>query len=212
MVQKLFKTYFLIILLLVACNSNEDNKQTSNNYNSEEISNQSEKTKETNKTNESINSSGNNLSLEKKFLPPNFLVKKIEIEAQNHSIKLVIDYVLSEKLYKILEQYKDYYFMIEYPEELSNLTSVKNSKPVKGPLPKNGQLSNSVTIISSWNNAIPENLINKLNKGELRYNLVILDKEMFPVHVFNDIQWYQTFDPNKGSNIIFDDEESKQEN
>ncbi|TCS78626.1 hypothetical protein [Tepidibacillus fermentans] len=212
MIKKLFKTYFLVVLLLVACDNNEYSKQISNHHSSKEMPNQIEKNKEHSKKDDSTNSSGKNLTLEKKFLPPNFLVKKIEIEAKNHSLTLVMNYVLSEKLYEILKQYKDYYFVIQYPEEFSTLTNVKNSKPVKGPLPTNGQLSYSVTFLTSWSNDIPKDLINKINNGELRYNLIILDKEMFPVHIFNDVQWYQTFDPNKGSNIIFDEKKNEKEN
>ncbi|MCL6585421.1 MAG: hypothetical protein K6T72_02735 [Anoxybacillus sp.] len=212
MMRKLLKTYCLMVLLFAACDDNEDSKQISSNYTSEKPSNQVEKNNKADKEVESVNASESKLSLEKQFLPPNFLVQKLSIEAKNRSIKFVMDYVLSEKLYEVLEQYKDYYFMIEYPEELFNLTNVKKSKPVKGPLPKNGQLSNSVTIVTSWNNDIPNSLMHKINKGELRYNLIILDKEMFPVHIFNDVQWYQTFDPNKGFNIIIDDKKTNSEN
>lgn len=48
-------------------------------------------------------------------------------------------------------------------------------------------------IESSWSAAISEALIQKLHKGESRYNLVILDQERSPIHIFNDVQWYQTF-------------------
>ncbi|MCG6796242.1 hypothetical protein [Geobacillus sp. YHL] len=145
------------------------------------------------------------LSLEQKFLPPHFLVNQFTAKATSRSIELTIHYTISQQLYRLLEQYQDYYFVIQYPEELSRLTHVDRSNAVKGPLPANGRLSYAITMTSTWATDIPKDLIDRINHGDLRYNLVILDKERFLVHIFNDVQWYQSFDPNKGSSVMSED-------
>ncbi|ANB55910.1 hypothetical protein GFC29_3027 [Anoxybacillus sp. B7M1] len=78
----------------------------------EEVPAQAEETKEVNGALESADSPHSRLSLGQQFLPPHFLVKKFTVEAHDKSIKLTINYTVSESLYKALGQYNDYYFMI----------------------------------------------------------------------------------------------------
>ncbi|KZE96515.1 hypothetical protein AVP43_01534 [Geobacillus stearothermophilus] len=194
MSKKFFHPLFICFLLLAACERGHDPAPVAL-HPLEKAKQEHEKAETEQKP----------LSLEQKFLPPHFLVNQFIAKATSRSIELTIHYTISEQLYRLLEQYRDYYFVIQYPEELSRLTHVDRSNAVKGPLPANGQLSYTITISSTWTNDIPKDLINRINHGDLRYNLLILDKERFPVHIFNDVQWYQSFDPNKGSSVISED-------
>ncbi|KAF0995884.1 hypothetical protein [Geobacillus sp. TFV-3] len=197
MIKMLFHIYLVTcFLLLAAC---EHQHHPSSHH----------PTKQVEKEGGTKQTESNHLSLEQKFLPPHFLVNQFAANATSRSIKFTIHYTMSEQLYHLLERYQDYYFVIQYPEELSRLTRIEHSHAVKGPLPSNGQLSYVVTISSTWKKDIPKDLMDQINHGQLRYNLLILDKEQFPVHIFNDVQWYQSFDPNKGSNIISEDGNTK---
>ncbi|MFC0296011.1 hypothetical protein [Geobacillus jurassicus] len=198
MSKKFFYPLFICFLLLAACERGHDPAPVAPRP-VEKAKQEHEKAEKEHKP----------LSLEQKFLPPHFLVNQFVAKATSRSIQLTIHYTISEQLYRLLEQYRDYYFVIQYPEELSRLTHVDHSNAVKGPLPANGRLSYVITISSTWKNDVPKNLIDQINQGTLRYNLLILDKERFPVHIFNDVQWYQSFDPNQGSNITSEDGNAK---
>ncbi|MEW5323089.1 hypothetical protein V2J23_13390 [Geobacillus thermoleovorans] len=205
MSKKFFHIYLMsCFLLLAACEHQHDPSPVP-----QRPTKQEEKEGEKSNKNEKTLTERNHLTLEEKFVPPHFLVNQFVADATSRSIQLTIHYTISEQLYHLLEQYQDYYFVIQYPEKLSRLTHVDHSNAVKGPLPTNGQLSYVITISSTWANDIPKNLIDQINHGDLRYNLLILDKERFPVHIFNDVQWYQSFDPNKGSNVISEDGDAK---
>ncbi|AST00153.1 MULTISPECIES: hypothetical protein [Geobacillus] len=194
MSKKFFHSLFICFLTLAACESGHTPDVATHH------SVEKEKPK-----NEKAETEQKPLSLEQKFLPPHFLVNQFTAKATSRSIELTIHYTISQQLYRLLEQYQDYYFVIQYPEELSRLTHVDRSNAVKGPLPANGLLSYAITMTSTWATDIPKDLIDRINHGDLRYNLVILDKERFPVHIFNDVQWYQSFDPNKGSSVMLED-------
>lgn len=203
--QKLLQTSLLAALLLAACDSEADKQTAARHPHSESAA----KTSEVEPNMEPAAASNESASLDKQFLPPNFLVNKIETQVTSQSLKLVIRYTLSESLYQVLEAYQDFYVAIQYPEELSRVTNVEQSEPVKAPVPQNGQLSHSVTITSSWNKPLPKHIMDHMRNGAWRYNLVILDRDRLPVHIFNDVQWYQTFDPNRDSHIIFEDAENE---
>ncbi|MEB3749332.1 hypothetical protein EP10_000171 [Geobacillus icigianus] len=198
MKEKFFYPLFIGVLLLAACERGHDPTPAPHHVGKEAVQGNEQK--------EKVKKEQKPLSLEEKFLPPHFLVNEFTAKATSRSIHLTMRYTLSEQLYQLLEQYRDYYFVIQYPEELSRVTHVDRSNAVKGPLPANGQLSYTITISSSWIDDIPKDLINRINHGDLRYNLLILDKERSPVHIFNDVQWYPSFDPNKGSSVISEDD------
>ena len=139
-----------------------------------------------------------NVSLDEQFIPPNFMIDQLTMDVQENEMAIQFDFTLSQKLYDLLRQYEDYYFVIEYPGVFHEYTGIDLSKPVTGPIPNDEELSYHMSIRTTWDKRLSADLMNELTGQDTGYNLLILDREYVPVHEFKNIQEYRYIRTNEG--------------
>lgn len=175
----------LIIIILNGCTNISDNKQ------SQHI----DKSNET--TNTKTYSEVDTLDFGSKFDVKNLLIQDFSKEVYEDYIIYKLEYILSENTYKFIQDTNlEYYFHIEYPEEIADLVGEEKTEFVKG---KNRNDNDICTI--EFKQAINVEDVEKIKVEDLNnYNLVVSNKEFYPVTIFNDIITFISID---GSSRFF---------
>lgn len=184
------------LLCLIGCSSSTNSKiKTSEN-----------KTREIPTVIESEDEIEDQKSLDKKFIPPNFLVKEFKVTTNGDFLDIKLSYEVSEKLYKFLLDGPKFIFNIEFSEYIIKSTSIKKTENIEGQLDSNGQLNYEVNFSTNLYDELEPSLIKMINDDDMDFRLIIYDEYMVPVHIFENVQWADTFIYGKSDNIHLEGE------
>ena len=109
-----------------------------------------------------------------------------------------MDYLLSEDRYQFIKETDlEYYFYIEDPKEVAELVGEEKTELIKGKDRSEGNDICTITFKQNIEKGVSENV---KNTDLSDYNLIITNKEYYPVTIFNDIQTFISVD---GSSRFF---------
>lgn len=127
----------------------------------------------------------------KEFQPPHFQVEKFNVaKTTEGNLEITIDYVFDQELFEFLKSKPiEYYYVVHYPTQLAESTTVTESNIIKGET-----ISDSTTQMNysiQLNQDIPENFdIDSLVKEPVGFQLYVLDKNKDPEFIIDDIYHY----------------------
>jgi hypothetical protein len=190
-----------IFLILNGCSSNNnesiDKKIDDKKLNTTNVKKEIENTP--------IQGTNSTKSLDKKFLPPNFLVKEFKVTTSGDLINIKLRYELSENLYKFLQNGPKFIFNIELPDTIINETGIGKTEMIEGHVSSNGELNYEINFSTNLHKKLDSSVLDLINKDELSFRLIIYDELMVPVHIFEGVQWADSFQYGKSENIICED-------
>lgn len=163
-------------------------------------------THKTNTVNEPSDKIDKPKSLDKKFIPPNFLVKEFKVIAHEEYMDIKLEYEINEALYKFLQNGPKFIFNIEFSEDIINETGIVKTDNVEGHVGNNGELNYEISFSTNLHKELDPSLLNLINNDEMDFRLIIYDEVMVPVHIFENVQWADTFQYGKSENVILEDD------
>lgn len=145
-----------------------------------------------NMENEITNNDIEGLDFGSKFDVKNLLIKDFTKKVYDDCIIYKLEYILSEKTYKFTQDTNlEYYFYLEYPKEITEIIGEEKTELIKG---KNRSKDNDICTIE-FKQDIKKEIVNKIKNTDLKnYNLVITNREYYPVTIFNDIKSFISID------------------
>jgi len=185
----------ITLLLFSACSSHTptENSKINNTVT------QSEQESLTEKENQQM------IDFGKRFNPPNFQVEAFNVQISEGYLIMNLNFTISEELHEFLLQKPVYYFQIRYPEALAKIIMLEQSEIAIGPEVEKGVRSYYVQFKQSISKNLSKEEISKLVGNKDGYQLLVLNKNKYPVHIFDDINGFAKVDPNKSSNIYIDE-------
>lgn len=177
----------MIVTILNGCTNNSDDLKSS------DINVKSNITNNGNTYNDT-----DNLDFGSKFDVKNLLIKDFSKEIYDDYIVYKLKYILSEKTYEFIQDTNlEYYFYLEYPKEIAELVGEEKTKFIKG---ESRSENNDICTIE-FKQDIKKEIVDKIKDTDLTdYNLVITNREYYPVTIFNDIITFINID---GSSRFF---------
>ncbi|MCP8616355.1 hypothetical protein [Salirhabdus salicampi] len=187
----LTKIILLLAIILVSCNPHNSSysKETNEDFD-EEINYESKKRP---------------ITLVEQFIPPNFVIQSFltSIDKETNELIIKLDFIINTHLYELLKK-TDYYFFIEYPDKIQNITGSEHSDLVKGPtMDENNRLDYYVTFKQSLPSKSTYNIESILSNNS-GYDLNIVNEQKEIVHIFKDVSIAATVNYEDSSSIILD--------
>ena len=136
------------------------------------------------------------------FHPPHFQVENFDVSiAEGDKLSIRVDYVFDQELFNFIkDKSPEYYYIIQYPSQLGEDLDLKRSDYIKGItiIESSSQMNYSIEIKEE----VPEDYnINPIIKEPIGFQLIILNKNKYPVHIIDDIYFYSDFDPDLSQTI-----------
>ncbi|WP_170949568.1 hypothetical protein [Ureibacillus acetophenoni] len=194
----------LVLIILVIILTGCSGTKTTSESNSQPVK---EKTEIVHESDNNVTSSDivKPKSLDKKFIPPNFLVKEFTVKSSDKKMEVILKYQLSDDLNTYLKDNVKFLFNVEFSDILSNDVGVSKTNTVEGLVGHDGELSHTVILTANLQNEINPSLKEMINNDEMRFRLIIYDEFMVAVHIFEDVQWADSFVNGESQHIILDD-------
>ncbi|WP_374055806.1 hypothetical protein [Rossellomorea sp. FM04394] len=207
---KLFVGILIVMFTLLGCSTIE---KTSSSENKEETTAAQQNTAVSQKeeqTGESLAQAhlDNRYTLEKKLLPPKFVITNFEIsyDSSKNEVKYLVDYVMDLDIYASLTKGKqEMYFSLEYPEKVHGIYETPFSTLVKSEDPINNKMNYQVIIKQKVGSDISTQEINEITNNVEKYNLHIADKDKDTIAIFDDIASFMDYEPGVSKSEHIDD-------
>ncbi|KGX84637.1 hypothetical protein [Pontibacillus litoralis] len=130
------------------------------------------------------------------FIPPHFQVEKFSLQVNDNSLYFEVDYVYDQQLFTFLQNHQPtYYYAIQYPPEVKELLSKKQSAWVEGPVISDDVTKRNyeLTIEEEISDLSAKQITSFENQLE-GYKLIVFNSEKYPIHIINDLYHYQYFE------------------
>ncbi|NMH68052.1 hypothetical protein HF072_04595 [Bacillus sp. RO3] len=206
---KLFVGILIIMFTLLGCStiekpsSSENKKETAAAQQNTAVSQQEE-------TAENLAQAhlDNRYTLEKKLLPPKFVITNFEItyDSSKKEVKYLVDYLMDLDIYESLTKGKqEMYFSLEYPENVDGIYETPFSTLVKSEDPINNKMNYQVIIKQKVRSDISTQEINDITNNLEKYNLHIADNDKDTIAIFDDIVSFMDYEPGVSKSEHIDD-------
>ncbi|KKI91370.1 hypothetical protein WQ54_15210 [Bacillus sp. SA1-12] len=186
-----------LILLLAGCTSLNTDESPSKNYEENQTLQEQENQTLQEQNKVKINQ-GDIPTLEKKLIPPKFIIKKFTATYDKSKKEIIyqINYKIDLEIYNILTKGKqEMYFSLEYPESVQKYYNNYYSELIEPQRPKNLKMGYQISFkqkpIRELNNEEIQNITNNLEK----YNLHIADKDKDVISIYDDIIGFMDYEP-----------------
>ncbi|MED3804400.1 hypothetical protein P4562_21090 [Lysinibacillus xylanilyticus] len=180
--------FILVILIsifvIVACDDNQQiEEKPSNNQQTEEKPSNNQQT-------EVVSS---HISLEKKFIPPNFGVNEFKVNADDKFVEFKISYRISPQLYDVLSKIDSkYYFELKIPGNISSIINKDSTGLVPGAIMEFNSLNYIVTLNLDLEKTLTTSDIKEIVQNKNGYELYIYDQDKDAIHYFDDVELFST--------------------
>lgn len=207
---KMFVVILMVMFSLLGCStiekssSFENKKEISAKQQDEEVSQQEEQPKE----DLAQAHLDNRYTLEKKLLPPKFIITNFEItyDDSKKEVKYIVDYLMDLDIYESLTKGKqEMHFSLEYPENVHAIYETPFSTLVKSEEPINNKMNYQVLIKQKVGSDISSQEINDITNNLEKYNLHIADKDKDTIAIFDDIIGFMDYEPGVSKSEHIDD-------
>lgn len=188
---KIKSKYFIFIVVIltsifviVACENDQqiEDKQSNNPEIEEKQSNHQQM--------EEVSST---ISLEKKFIPPNFGVDEFKINTNDKFVEFKISYRISPQLYDVLSKIDSkYYFELKIPGNISSIINKDSTGLVPGAIMEFNSLKYTVTLNIELEKPLTTSEIKELVQNKNGYGLYIYDQDKDAIHYFDDVELFST--------------------
>lgn len=190
---QVFLLCFCLLISAVGCQNKENVQQPSKDTkNSQE--NSQENNQETTSKNENVKPE--RPTYESMFVPPNFLVTNFDVSYKEQKITFIMNYEFDESLYNELKKNNTRYsFIIDYPDEITDIIDKDNSDVIKAPEIDNagsGTLNYQVKYNYEVTKKLTEEQVNKI-VNSMSYGLLILNSEGKIFSIFNDVRYLKDY-------------------
>ncbi|MGF3103637.1 hypothetical protein [Rossellomorea sp. DUT-2] len=150
----------------------------------------------------------NRYTLEKKLLPPKFIITNFEIayDASKKEVKYLVDYLMDLDIYESMTKgNQEMYFSLEYPENVHTIYETPFSTLVKSEEPMNNKMNYQVIIKQKVESDISPQEVNDITNNLEKYNLHIADKDKDTIAIFDDIIGFMDYEPGVSKSEHIDD-------
>jgi uncharacterized protein YceK len=150
----------------------------------------------------------NRYTLEKKLLPPKFIITNFEItyDASKKEVKYLVDYLMDLDIYEsMIKGKQEMYFSLEYPDNVHTIYETPFSTLVKSEEPINNKMNYQVIIKQKVGSDISTQELNDITNNLEKYNLHIADKDKDTIAIFDDIIGFMDYEPGVSKSEHIDD-------
>ena len=143
--------------------------------------------------NQQIEGVSSHISLEKKFMPPNFGVDEFKVNADEKFVEFKISYRISPQLYDVLSKIDSkYYFELKVPGNISSIINKDSTGLVPGAIMEFNSLKYIVTLNLDLEKTLTTSDIKEIVQNKNGYGLYIYDQDKDAIHYFDDVELFST--------------------
>ncbi|OZI11719.1 hypothetical protein CEW92_10500 [Bacillaceae bacterium SAS-127] len=190
--MKYLYIFLLCLIFLSGCNSSGDSLKDS--------------TTDSKKSSTTFAPTKSKYSLEKKLLPPKFIVTNFDMgyNEERKELSYFMDYEFDTEIYNMLaEEKQKLYFSLEYPEHVQKYFENISSDFIMAEKPKNHK--NIYQAEFKTKTDLKKEDVQKIKESLSGYNLLIADKDKDIVARFNDLYGFNGYKPGVSGSTHIDE-------